>query len=56
MGSTSVELLKSVILTPRRLRITSNLTHAIDRSECESHRISGSKVCVGVTLSGGKAD
>lgn len=50
MGSTPMELLKSVILRPRRLCITSNLTHAINRTERESHPISGSKVCVCVCL------
>ena len=52
MGSTPGELLKSVILTPWRLRVASDLTHAIDRTKCELHHISGSKecVCVGVCV------
>lgn len=45
MGSTPVELLKSVILGAASLDVTSNLTNAIGRTERESQHILGSEVC-----------
>lgn len=50
MGSTPMELLKSVILGVPKLR-RSNLTHTVGRTERESQHVAGNKsVCVRVCV------
>lgn len=37
-------------LEPPSLDVTSNLTHAVDRTECESQHVAGNKMCVRVCV------